>query len=439
MEDASGSTNTVSHFHSRATRGAAASSSSSRQPTSVVIRIQRELQILRNDPVPFIYVRPDESDVTNLTALVVGPLETPYAGGFFKFSIRVVPDYPMVPLKVKFDSTDGGRVRFNPNLYACGKVCLSILGTWEGPEWSSAESLSSVLLSIQSLMCPKPYHNEPGYESNNNPGVIAAYNDYIRYETLRVGVVANMTHPMYESFFPRVSDRLFLFWHELYMKTATEMKSRLQGSSYSDPFSRTCGTYNLDPIICALNEIKSNVTARVFSIHVPPVPKRDQFNTLSDAYHRLTSAVSTAKCRLQDEYRTLLKDPRPSGSAAPQDLESPFLWNATILGPEDTPWEGGIFPVEIRFSYQHPDSPPFAKFMTKMFHPNITEDGIPALDLIQTRWSVMTRVGTILDKLQEFLATPSAVYPINANAEHLYRTDRREYDRKVRRIAQDGC
>ena len=60
-------------------------------------------------------------------------------------------------------TTGGGKVRFNPNLYRDGKVCLSILGTWAGPGWSPAQSLSSVLLSIQSLMNARPYHNEPGH------------------------------------------------------------------------------------------------------------------------------------------------------------------------------------------------------------------------------------------------------------------------------------
>jgi len=58
-----------------------------------------------------------------------------------------------------------GRVRFNPNLYANGKVCLSTLGTWSGPSWSPALSLAAVLISIQSLMTESPYTNEPGYET----------------------------------------------------------------------------------------------------------------------------------------------------------------------------------------------------------------------------------------------------------------------------------
>jgi ubiquitin-conjugating enzyme E2 Z len=61
--------------------------------------------------------------------------------------------------------TTGNRtVRFNPNLYREGKVYLSILGTWEGPAWTTINTISTVLLSIQSLMNQNPYYNEPGYQ-----------------------------------------------------------------------------------------------------------------------------------------------------------------------------------------------------------------------------------------------------------------------------------
>lgn len=61
-------------------------------------------------------------------------------------------------------TTGGGLTRFNPNLYADGKVCLSILGTWQGPGWQPGKStLMQVLLSIQGMIfVPEPYFNEPG-------------------------------------------------------------------------------------------------------------------------------------------------------------------------------------------------------------------------------------------------------------------------------------
>lgn len=410
-------------------------------PSSGVLRIQHELHTFLRDPVPFIYVHADESDITRLTALIVGPLETPYAGGFFRFDIRIVPEYPMNPPRVVLQTTDGGRVRFNPNLYSDGKVCLSILGTWAGPAWSSAESLSSVLLSIQSLMCPEPYHNEPGYETRGDPVVKAAYNDYIRYETLRVAVIASLKHTPHTKYFPDVLDRLFLVWYDMYKNTAVDLHERCSGKDYKDQFSSRRGKYDTAAILKGLEDLKKSTMKAMDNIHKPPSAIGDHVsgNSISAMSEVDRTSLAYAIDRLQDEHQSLNGNPITSGSASPRDKNDPFLWDATIMGPENSPWEGGLFSLEMRFSYQHPYRPPFVRFTSKMYHPNITSDGIPALDLIQTRWKSKTKVATILHELHKMLATPSPTYPVNLDVAHVYRVNRREYERKVRRIAQDGC
>lgn len=110
-----------------------------------------------------------ERNVRNIRALIIGPPETPYEFGFFEFKLHIPSDYPFKSPRVQAITTNGGRTRFNPNIYAEGKVCLSILGTWrtenDGESWSTAQGIESVLISIQSLMSSNPYENEPGYES----------------------------------------------------------------------------------------------------------------------------------------------------------------------------------------------------------------------------------------------------------------------------------
>jgi ubiquitin-conjugating enzyme E2 Z len=128
-------------------------------------RIQVDIKELRDSPIPGIFVVPDDDKVSRMHALITGPEETPYENGFFYFLIQFPHDYPLAPPQVRIMTTGGGTVRFNPNFYANGKVCLSILGTWSGPSWVATMHLSTVLLSIQSLMSPMPLHNEPGYES----------------------------------------------------------------------------------------------------------------------------------------------------------------------------------------------------------------------------------------------------------------------------------
>lgn len=101
--------------------------------------------------------------------LITGPAGTPYENGCFIFDVYFPPEYPNEPPKVNLETTGRHAVRFNPNLYNCGKVCLSLLNTWTGkPEekWSKASSFLQVLVSIQSLiLVDDPYFNEPGCQS----------------------------------------------------------------------------------------------------------------------------------------------------------------------------------------------------------------------------------------------------------------------------------
>ena len=80
------------------------------------------------------------------------------------------------------------------------------------------------------------------------------------------------------------------------------------------------------------------------------------------------------KRRLMREFRRLQDDPPVGVSGAP--LEDDIMkWNAIIFGPEDTPFEGGTFRLTMEFSDEYPHQPPKILFITKMFHPNIYQDG----------------------------------------------------------------
>jgi len=87
-----------------------------------------------------IHVSYVSGDTTDVNACLFGPSDTPYENGYYFFNIKFPNDYPFSPPKVKYLTTNG--IRFNPNLYACGKVCLSILGTWTGPSWTSVQHLN---------------------------------------------------------------------------------------------------------------------------------------------------------------------------------------------------------------------------------------------------------------------------------------------------------
>lgn len=134
---------------------------------SRALRVAKEIKRLQKGlPLAWeasIFVRVDENRPDILKALVIGPEDTPYADGCFFFDICLPPEFPDTPPIVRFLTTGGGSVQFNPNLYPNGKVCLSLLGTWDGPGWNSSSStLLQVLVSIQGLIFTSdPYYNEP--------------------------------------------------------------------------------------------------------------------------------------------------------------------------------------------------------------------------------------------------------------------------------------
>ncbi|CAE7515002.1 UBE2Z [Symbiodinium pilosum] len=129
-------------------------------------RLQRDLKTIQGDcGSSTVCVSPRGDDLSSLDALVIGPPDTPYDGALLHFQIQVSGSYPMNPPEVRFLTTESGKLRIHPQLYADGKVCLSILGTWHGPRWTASSSIRTVLLSIQSLLCEDPLRCEPGMEA----------------------------------------------------------------------------------------------------------------------------------------------------------------------------------------------------------------------------------------------------------------------------------
>jgi ubiquitin-protein ligase len=177
---------------------------------SCVIKFTKELTDLRNslplNPESTIWFKYDTHNLNCVKFMISGPKDTPYQNGLFLFSAFIPDNYPNSPPIVHFETTGGYTIRFNPNLYESGKVCLSLLGTWTGNEdagekWNSKTStFLQVLISIQSLiLVENPYFNEPGYEKSmnteNGKSKSFDYNDYIRLFTLKYAIYNYMKNP----------------------------------------------------------------------------------------------------------------------------------------------------------------------------------------------------------------------------------------------------
>ena len=130
-----------------------------------------------------IYYVHDDEDMMKGYAMIVGPSDTPYFGGFYFFKLSYPNDYPHSPPVVTYH-TNGDNVRFNPNLYKCGKVCVSILNTWRGEQWTSCQSISTVLLTLCTLLCKDPILNEPGITEKHKD--FLNYTKIIEYKNIEV-------------------------------------------------------------------------------------------------------------------------------------------------------------------------------------------------------------------------------------------------------------
>lgn len=132
-----------------------------------------------------IYYTHDDEDLLKGYALIIGPSDTPYFGGYYFFEFNYPFDYPFSPPKVKYMTNDG-QTRYNPNLYKCGKVCVSILNTWSGDKWSACQTINSILLTLCSLLDNTPFLNEPGQHTGSRDYI--AYNKSIEYSNINFAV-----------------------------------------------------------------------------------------------------------------------------------------------------------------------------------------------------------------------------------------------------------
>ncbi|XP_030370289.1 baculoviral IAP repeat-containing protein 6 isoform X2 [Scaptodrosophila lebanonensis] len=176
-------------------------------PSRVKRLAQEAVTLSTSLPLSFsssVFVRCDTDRLDIMKVLITGPADTPYANGCFEFDVYFPPDYPNLPMLINLETTGRHSVRFNPNLYNDGKVCLSVLNTWHGrPEekWNAqTSSFLQVLVSIQSLiLVPEPYFNEPGFErSRGTPSGTNSsreYNSNIYQACVRWAMLEQIRNP----------------------------------------------------------------------------------------------------------------------------------------------------------------------------------------------------------------------------------------------------
>lgn len=159
-----------------------------------------------------IYYKHDESNMLKGYAMIIGPTSTPYFGGYYFFEFNYPPDYPYTPPKVTYH-TNANNIRFNPNLYCNGKVCVSLLNTWKGDQWTSCQTISTVLLTLCTLFTEIPLLNEPGV-TIDHPDV-HNYTEIINYCNIDIAICdiickkIGVYQPFFDLFYPQVKELFY--------------------------------------------------------------------------------------------------------------------------------------------------------------------------------------------------------------------------------------
>ena len=135
--------------------------------------------------------------------------------------------------------------------------------------------------------------------------------------------------------------------------------------------------------------------------------------------------------RIQNELKMFQSDPPANCSAGPIDTDI-YKWQATLMGPSDSPYEGGVFYLDIQFSEEYPFKPPKIFFTTKIFHPNINSQGGICLDILKDQWSPALTISKVLLSICSLLTDPNPDDPLVISIADLYTRNIEEYKIKAR-------
>ena len=174
-------------------------------------RLQKDIIDLIKSPLTEhgIYYSHDDSNMLKGYAVVIGPSDSIYRYGAYIFEFTFPTNYPFSPPKLKYLTNDG-ITRFHPNLYRSGKVCISILNTWKGEQWTSCQTIRSVLLMLVTLLHNKPLLNEPGIKESNSS--FKPYNQIITYKNLEIAIFKNITNEYIEKNYNGIIQTLLIYY-----------------------------------------------------------------------------------------------------------------------------------------------------------------------------------------------------------------------------------
>jgi ubiquitin-conjugating enzyme E2 D/E len=135
--------------------------------------------------------------------------------------------------------------------------------------------------------------------------------------------------------------------------------------------------------------------------------------------------------RLQSELSEIINDPPSNCSAGPigDDI---FIWEATIIGPEDSPYAGGLFVLKVHFPADYPFKPPKVTFATPIYHCNVNSSGGICLDILKDQWSPALTISKVLLSICSLMNDPNPDDPLVTEIAQLLKQNKEEHDKRAR-------
>ena len=129
--------------------------------------------------------------------------------------------------------------------------------------------------------------------------------------------------------------------------------------------------------------------------------------------------------RLNTELAELANDAVPGVTGGPVD-EDIYHWQATLQGPADSPYQNGLFLLDIHFGVNYPYTPPRIRFLTKIYHPNIDKLGRVCLDILKTSWTPALQIRSVMLSIQALLGSPDEHDFLNIEVSDVWKKDKKK-------------
>ncbi|KAM4652941.1 ubiquitin-conjugating enzyme E2 D2 isoform 1-T1 [Amazona ochrocephala] len=192
--------------------------------------------------------------------------------------------------------------------------------------------------------------------------------------------------------------------------------------------------------------ILKEVTRWISSIEKADFVQGKRINVFMRTQMLLLTGIGALECRCSGiagvlwtrrapELNDLARDPPAQCSAGPVG-DDMFHWQATIMGPNDSPYQGGVFFLTIHFPTDYPFKPPKVAFTTRIYHPNINSNGSICLDILRSQWSPALTISKVLLSICSLLCDPNPDDPLVPEIARIYKTDREKYNRIAREWTQ---